>query len=92
MSDSKFATLRGRLGAYTLHSRRAPRATTANARTAFLARFEREVDPEGTLPEAERRRRVAMARKAYFARLALASARARRARVPSRRDADTERG
>ena len=72
------ASLRGRIGAYTLHATHDPRETTAKARAAFLARFEREVDPEGLLPEEERRRRALHARKAYFAKLALASARARR--------------
>jgi len=69
--------LRGRIGAYSLHSRRDPRETTAPARAAFLSRFEREVDPDGVLPEAERLRRAESARKAHFARLALKSARAR---------------
>ncbi len=71
------AALRGRLGAYTLHSRRDPRETTAPARAAFLARFEDQVDPDRVLPEAERLRRAESARKAHFARLALKSARAR---------------
>ncbi len=53
-------------------------AATAPARRAFLDRFEREVDPDGTLPPAERARRAEHARKAYFTRLALASAKARR--------------
>src|SRR3954467_7644157 len=68
---------RGRIGAFVTHSRHDPRETTAKARAAFLARFEREVDPEGSLPEAERRRRAEHARKAHFARLALKSARTR---------------
>jgi hypothetical protein len=55
-----------------------PTAATAPARTAFLSRFEDEVDPDRTLPEAERSRRAEYARKAYFAKLALASAKARR--------------
>jgi len=71
------AALRGRLGALVLHSKYDRRETTAKARTAFLARFEREVDPEGILSEDERRRRAEYARRAHFARLALASARAR---------------
>ncbi len=69
---------RGRIGAYTLHSRHDPKETTKKARASFLERFEREVDPEGVLPEAERARRAEYARKAYFARLANASANARR--------------
>jgi hypothetical protein len=53
-------------------------ARTEPARRAFLERFEREVDPDGTLPPAERARRAEHARKAHFARLALKSAQARR--------------
>lgn len=72
--------LQARLAAHTLHSRVSdPRAHTAPARAAFLARFEAEVDPDGTLSPAERARRAGHAKQAYFARLALASARARRA-------------
>ena len=54
---------------------------TANARAAFLARFVDEVDPNRELPEAERERRATAARKAHFARLAFASAEARRKRA-----------
>ncbi len=71
------AALRGRLGAYVMHSRHDARETTAKARETFLSRFDHQVDPDGVLPEAERRRRAEYARKAHFARLALASARAR---------------
>jgi hypothetical protein len=44
-----------------------------------LAYFENQVDPERKLPEAQRRAMAVSARKAYYARLALASARARKA-------------
>lgn len=54
-------------------------AATSPARAAFEARFEDEVDPERVLPAAERARRAANAKKAYFHRLALKSAQARRA-------------
>lgn len=73
-------TLRGRLAAHTLHARRDSRQTTANGRTAFLARFEAEVDPEGMLDPAERHRRAEQARRAYFTRLSLAAVAARRAK------------
>ena len=53
-------------------------SATAPARAAFLDHFEREVDPEGVLPPADRARRAEHARKAYFSRLALKSAQARR--------------
>ena len=43
---------------------------TKPGRTAFLARFELEVDPDGLLDPTERARRAESARKAYFTRLA----------------------
>lgn len=57
-----------------------PVARTEPARRASMARFEREVDPEGKLPAQERARRAEAARKAYFTELAYKSARARRLR------------
>jgi hypothetical protein len=53
-------------------------AATLPARRAFDRRFEIEVDPKGVLPAADRARRAAAARRAYFTRLALKSAQARR--------------
>lgn len=74
-------TLRSRVAAHKSWANTAdPAARTAPARAEFDRRFEDEVDPERTLPAAERRRRAAHARKAYFANLALKSAQARRAR------------
>ena len=55
-------------------------ARTAAARRAFDERFEREVDPDGVLAPAERAKRAGNARKAYYQRLALKSAQARRRR------------
>lgn len=77
--------LRSRLAAYSMHARHDPFETTRAARDAFFARFEREVDPDSELPERERRRRAVAARKAYFARLALRSAKARRLRSTEKR-------
>jgi hypothetical protein len=68
------------IGAYALHAKYDSREVTAPARARFLERFVDEVDPDRVLPEAERLRRAAHARKAYFARLALKSVQARRAR------------
>jgi hypothetical protein len=73
-------SLRARLAAYALHAQHDPRETTANGRAAFLARFDREVDPEGVLEPDERRRRAEQARRAYFARLSLAAVKARQAK------------
>jgi hypothetical protein len=71
-------TLRARLAAHSMHAKHDARETTANGRAAFLARFEAEVDPDGTLLPEERQRRAEHARSAYFTRLALAAAKARR--------------
>src|SRR5215211_5305758 len=73
-------SLRARLAAYALHAQNDPRETTANARAAFLARFDREVDPQGLLEPDERRRRAEQARRVYFARLSLAAVKARQAK------------
>lgn len=54
-------------------------AATRPARDAFERRFEDEVDPDRTLSPAERARRAANAKRAYFHRLALKSAQSRRA-------------
>jgi hypothetical protein len=50
---------------------------TAPGTKAFMDRFERQVDPKGELPPAERAKRAESARKAYFAGLALRSSQAR---------------
>jgi hypothetical protein len=77
-------SLRARLAAYALHAQRDPRETTANGRAAFLARFDREVDPKGLLEPDERRRRAEQARRAYFTRLSLAAVKARQAKRAAR--------
>ncbi len=66
-----------------------PSARTEPARRALLDRFERQVDPDGLLSPAERARRAGHARKAYFTRLALRSAQARR-KTPFVADVDGE--
>ena|SRR5215203_4109227 len=71
------AALRGRIGAHRLHASHDPRETTRKARERFLANFLDQVDPDRLLPEAERLRRAEQANKDHFAKLALASARAR---------------
>lgn len=84
--DPDEMALRGRIGAFRLHATHDPRETTAKARAAFLMRFETEVDPDGVLDPSERSRRAQAARSAYFARLALKSARARRRRRPTNQE------
>lgn len=56
-------------------------ARTAPARKAALDKFEHDIDPLGELLPAERAKRAEYARKAYFQRLALKSAQARRRRA-----------
>jgi hypothetical protein len=57
-------------------------AATAPARSGFRARFERQVDPDGTLPADERARRTDAAIRAHMLKL---SAKARAGRVAKRR-------
>lgn len=54
------------------------KTNTGPAREAFNKRFELEVDPDRVLDVRERRRRAELARRRYFAQLALRSAKARR--------------
>ncbi|HEX3965661.1 MAG TPA: hypothetical protein VHZ03_54965 [Trebonia sp.] len=74
---------RGRIGAHVSWSRTIDRAArTEPGRKGFLARFEREVDPDGVLPEGERVRLAEHARKAHMQKLALISAARRRKASP----------
>lgn len=70
-----------RLGAHSVHAKYDSRELTAKGRAKFLSRFEDEVDPDRTLSEADRMQRATAARRAYFSRLALLSARRRRERA-----------
>jgi len=73
---------RGRIGAHVTHSRHDPKQTTAAARAAAAASLDErllaEIDPDRTLPVAERLRRLGHARSAYFSRLSRESAAKRR--------------
>ena len=53
-------------------------ARTKAGRDRFLARFLEQVDPDGTLPEHERRERAEHAKRAYMLSLAKRSAATRR--------------
>lgn len=73
--------LRARIAAHTSWANTPNRAVrTRPAREAAWARFERLVDPDGVLDAADRAKRAASARSAYFSRLALMSAQARHRR------------
>ena len=78
MSDQKFTAARASIAANTRWAHEPDRsAATAPARTALQDRFERDVDPDGTLPPAERAKRVTNAKRAYYQSLAIKSAQAR---------------
>ncbi len=74
-------TLRGKIGAYSLHAQHDTRVVSAPGRAAAAKKLNdrllTEIDPNGRLSEAERSRRLESARKAHFAKLALRSARVR---------------
>lgn len=81
MPKDSLVSLHARAMAHEKWSRVEDRsAATKPGRDAADARFEREVDPDGTLPPAERARRVESARRAHFTRLAMKSVEARRAK------------
>jgi len=70
-------SLLARRKAHQGHAVHESRKLTEKARQTFLARFAREVDPHGVLPEDERHRRAEHAKKAYFLGLALKSVQVR---------------
>jgi len=74
-------SMRARVAALTRWSKEDPQHTANRGQAGLLARFEREVDPDGKLAPAERRRRAEALRRAHMARLALRSSQARSARA-----------
>jgi hypothetical protein len=73
---------RAKLAALSLHAQ--GKTNTAPARKAANDRFDREVDPDGLLDPIERARRAEFARRAHFIRMALESAKVRRAKASGR--------
>ncbi|WP_371408895.1 hypothetical protein OG423_32115 [Micromonospora zamorensis] len=91
--DPNVARISGRVGGYVSWANTAdPTARTAPARQAALDRFEREVDPDGTMNPVERARRARQAQKAHMARLALKSAQVRRAKAAGKRQTGADGG
>lgn len=77
----KQRSMRARAAAYTSWSRTEDRSTrTAKGRKASMDRFDRQVDPHGTLTPQDRAKRADAARRAYYTELARKSSieRARR--------------
>ncbi len=84
-----FETQRARLAAHSMHATHDSRKVSQPARDRFMGRFERNVREAAAakgekLTEAEVARRAEHAKKAYFARLALKSAKARRKKASAR--------
>jgi hypothetical protein len=71
-------SLVGRIGAARLHSMYDTRELTRAGRSAFLAKFEFQVDPDLVLAPDDRQRRARAALREHMLRLALSSARKRR--------------
>lgn len=79
-NDPRVRAQVARIAAHESWARTPDRAArTAAARAALLARFERDVDPDGVLSPGERAARAESARRAFYARLALRSVQARAA-------------
>jgi hypothetical protein len=75
---------RARIAAHASWAKTSDRTARTSAGTkAFLDRFERQVDPEGVLPDNARAAMAAHARKAYMLQLAERSAAVRRRKAQS---------
>ena len=85
-------SLRARLASHTRWAQTSPedaRKTGEAAQRGLVERFAREIDPDESLNPEERYRRARHARDAHMARLALASAKARRKRSNGAQTADS---
>lgn len=78
------SSLAAQIAANSRWSKEDPTEQGRIMRAGLERRFLDEVDPNRELPEAERARRAENAKKAYYQRLALASAKARKARSMKR--------
>ena len=69
--------LYGKAGGLACSAKHGGKAMTAAANRSNATRWERQVDPEGTLPAVERHQRAEAAKRAHMAKLAAKSAQAR---------------
>lgn len=79
--DQEQRSVRARIAANIRWAHSDGIAGTQAAREAFLASFERRVDPDAELATAERARRADRLRKAHFAQMARRSAQVRAERA-----------
>ena len=83
--DAAQRRMRAQVAINTRLSRMTPddrRQSTSAARRAALQRFERQVDPDGTMDPRERAERAEYARRAYFTAMAMKSAQSRSRKRP----------
>jgi hypothetical protein len=76
-------SLRARIAANTRWSREDGKPNAVRAQRGLYAKFEKQVDPDGTLRPIERAKRTEAAYRAHMARLALKSSKARASRKQS---------
>lgn len=70
-NTTAFDSTQGTVAALTRWATEAdPVAATQKARAGFLARFERQVDPDGTMPADEREKRARRLMRAHMIQLA----------------------
>lgn len=79
MATKAVRSTSARIAAHSRWAEQDPVAGTAPARRGFMARFERQVDPERVLDAKERHRRATSAMRAHMSQLALKSAKRRAA-------------
>ena len=85
MGDSMKA-LTGRIGGYAKWARTDDwTKATEKARQAERDRYDKLVDPDGTLPPEVRRKKAEAARREHYSRMGQASAKARRERAEARK-------
>ena len=82
--DPQTRRLQSQIAANTRWAQEDPGPNMIRARAGIMAKLEREADPEGILPEAERRRRAESAYKVRMQRLALKSVEARKRKREAR--------
>lgn len=82
--DTATLALRAKLGGLAKSRKYDAREATAPARAAFMARWEKLVDPDGALEPKERARRAEAEKKLYYVRLGMQSGKRRRARANRR--------
>lgn len=77
MPKSKRHVTAGRIGGLTNAARHDPKEMTKAAMDGYLAKWEREADPNGELDPKERERRAALLRRAHMVRISQLAAKAR---------------